>query len=213
METIAPHPEPAEYAGLSESEAVSRRAQYGPNVLPDDSRLGAWRILLLQFGSLMVAILLAAAIVSLLLGDWNDGIAICAILLLNVFLGFSQEYRAERAIAKLRQLSVPLIRVRRDGALREVSSTELVPGDLYLFDAGTVLPADGWLVSGAGVLVDESVLTGESQAISKLPGSTGTECALHAETANATFAGTRVLKGRGAIVVRSTGLSTELGKI
>ncbi len=149
----------------------------------------------------MVAILAGAALVSGLVGDVGDSIAIGAILALNVLLGFFQEYRAERAISRLRELSVPAVRVRRDGEIREIPAAKLVPGDLYLFDAGNILPADGRLLSGTGVLVDEAILTGESQAAPKLPGT---------DTA---FAGSTVLKGKGTVEVSATGTRTELGKI
>ena len=129
-------------AGLPEAEAARRLAQHGPNALVERGGRSPWRILWEQFTATMVLILLAAAVLSAVLLKWTEAVSILAIVVLFGGLGFLQEYRAERAIAALKQLAVPSVRVRRGGALREISARELVPGDVVVLEAGNVIPAD-----------------------------------------------------------------------
>jgi Ca2+-transporting ATPase len=128
-------------AGLDDGEARRRLERHGPNELPDRAARGPWRVLIDQLASVMVAILVAAAGVSVLLGDLNDALVILAIVLLNTALGFAQEHRAERAMAALKRLAVPTVRLRRAGAVRSASAREVVPGDVVLLEAGDVVPA------------------------------------------------------------------------
>ena len=137
-------------SGLSEAEATARLQVDGPNELPDQNASPWWKIFGRQFVSLLVIILAGAAAVSASLGELKDAIAIGAILLLNALLGFVQEYRAERASAALRRLCTPVVTVWRDGQSRQISSVDLVVGDLCFVEAGSVLPADGELLSGTG---------------------------------------------------------------
>jgi hypothetical protein len=122
--------------GLARSEAARRLGGCGPNELEDRGGKGSWSILLEQFTSLMVAILIVAAVVSAALGDYEDSAAIAVIVTLNTALGFTQEYRAERAMAALKKMSVPIVKVRREGHVGEISARELVPGDVVLLEAG-----------------------------------------------------------------------------
>src|SRR5512139_2855716 len=128
--------------GLTQGEAEQRLQQHGKNELVDQGPKNPWKILLEQFTSVMVLILIAAAVISLIVGDLKDAVAILAIVVLFGVLGFTQEYRAEKAMAALRQMAVPQVRVRRDGEMRELAASQLVPGDIVLLEAGNVVPAD-----------------------------------------------------------------------
>src|SRR5207248_7264570 len=137
----------------------------GRNELVERGGASPWRILFQQVTTVMPLLLVVAAAVSAALGDELDAAAIAVIIVLNALLGFSQEYRAERAIAALRRLAVPVVRVRRDGAEREVPASGLVLGDIVALEAGNLVPADGRLIEGAGLRVQEAALTGESQDV------------------------------------------------
>ncbi|MGD8245201.1 MAG: cation-transporting P-type ATPase, partial [Anaerolineae bacterium] len=131
--------------GLSQAEAERRLAEDGPNELTERGLRSPWRILAAQFTEVMVVVLIVAAAIAFAVGDPKDTIAILVIVVLNAALGFTQEYRAERAIAALKTLAVPRIKVRRDGQVREISARELVPGDLFLLETGGAVPVDGRL--------------------------------------------------------------------
>ena len=198
--------------GLDEAEAARRLALYGANELIERGRKSPWRILWQQLTSSMVIILLVAAAVSALLGDWEDAIVILAIVVLNTVLGFNQEYRAERAIAALKQLTVPVVKVRRGGHIREIPARDLVPGDIVLLEAGNVVPADGRLLESVNLRVQEAALTGESEPVDKDAGAPAMDQPL-AERRNRVYMGTVVTYGRGVMVVTATGMNTELGRI
>ena len=199
--------------GLSAEEARVRLERYGPNELEERSGRGPWAILWEQFTSTMIVILIVAAVVSALLGDYEDSIAIAVIVVLNAALGFGQEYRAERAMDALKRLSAPTVKVRRDGHVREVSARELVPGDVVLLEAGNLVPADGRLLEGTNLRVQESALTGESEPVEKDPVALEEEDPPLGERTNMVYSSTVVTKGRGLYVVTGTGMATELGKI
>ena len=166
-----------------------------------------------QLTSVMVLVLIAAGVISLLLGEVIDALAIAAIVMLNAALGFQQEYRAERAMAALKQLAVPLVKVRRDGRPLAVPAHDVVPGDVILLEAGDVVPADARLVSSPNLRVQEASLTGESQPVEKdAEASIGREAAL-ADRHTMVYMGTAVAYGRGEAVVVATGMRTELGRI
>ena len=154
-------------AGLTEAEARRRLAEHGPNELVERGLKSPWRILWEQLTGLMVVILIVAAVISGVLGDWKDAIAILAIVVLNAALGFGQEFRAEKAMAALKRLAVPTVKVWRDGHLVEISARELVPGDVVLLEAGALVPADGRLLQSANLRIDEAALTGESEPVEK----------------------------------------------
>ncbi|MFN7952116.1 MAG: cation-translocating P-type ATPase [bacterium] len=199
--------------GLSAAAARARLDELGPNELVEHGGKGPWRILWEQFAATMMVILLFAAGISVWLADYHDAIAILAIVLLNAVLGFSQEYRAEKAIAALKRLSVPTVRVRRDGALRELSARELVPGDVVLLEAGNVVPADGRVIESSSLRTQESALTGESEPVDKSVAALGAEAEALGDRRNLAFMGTNVVHGRGLLLATATGMRTELGKI
>ncbi len=203
--------------GLTPEEAARRLKEFGRNELPRRETRGPLEILFAQFTSIMVIVLLVAGAVSLVLGEWVDALAIMAIVILNAGLGFFQEFRAERALVALRALAVPKVRVRRGGQVVEVSSPEVVPGDIVLLDAGTRVPADGRLLEAVNLRLSEASLTGESEPVEKqtevcpVPAGEG-EVPL-TERRNMVYMGTAAVAGRGVMVVTETGARTELGKI
>jgi Ca2+-transporting ATPase len=200
--------------GLSSAAAAGKLAEFGPNELQEKKGRGPLAIFLDQFKSLMIGVLIAAALISGFLKEWVDAVAILAIVILNAILGLVQEYRAEKSLAALRQLSAPSSKVLRDGAPRVVPARELVPGDLVEIEAGDNIPADSrvvWHTSNFGV--QEASLTGESTPVGK------TDIALEekevplAERANILYMGTSVVSGKARAVVVETGMQTELGRI
>ena len=202
--------------GLPSSEAARRLAQYGPNEIVERGRKSPWRILGAQFASTLMVILLLAALVSALSGDPSDyknSVAILAIVVLNALLGFSQEYRAERAMAALQRLAAPIVRLVRDGEVFERSTRELVPGDVVLLEAGDAVPADGRLLTAIHLRIQESALTGESEPIEKQTDVLGGEERTLGDRTNMAFMGTTVVYGRGSMLVTQTGMATELGAI
>jgi P-type Ca2+ transporter type 2C len=199
--------------GLDAAEAERRTQRYGPNELEDRGGKHPLRILWEQFSSTMVLILIAAAVLSGFLGKPLETIAISAVVVLFAVLGFVQEYRAERAMAALRRLAVPTVRVRRDGAVTERSARELVPGDVVLLEAGANVPADLRLIESVNLRVEEAALTGESEAVEKRIEAIPAERLPLGDRVNMAYLGTSVAYGRGAGVVVATGMSTELGRV
>lgn len=199
--------------GLSESEVQTRRAQFGPNELSERSGKHPLKLLWEQVSSVMVLILIAAAVVSAFLGQVTEAVAIGAIVVLFVILGFVQEYRAEQAMAALKKLAVPLVRVRRGGKLVELSAVQLVPGDIILLEAGNAIPADARVVESANLRVQEAALTGESEAVEKQTAVITKLDPPLGDRLNMLYLGTTVTYGRGTAVVTATGMETELGKI
>ena len=199
--------------GLSAMGAKQRLVENGANELLAAARRNAWRILWEQLSALMIVILILAAAISALLGDYLDAGAIAAIVFLNALLGFVQEYRAERAVESLRNLAVPVIRVRRDTLVQEILSTQLVPGDLLLLETGNLIAADCRIVQSVNLETQEAALTGESQPVSKTSERVRERDAALADRRNMLYRGTFVAGGRGEAVVTETGMHTELGRI
>ena len=199
--------------GLSAAEAAVRLDAHGPNELQETISRPAWKMLVAQFIEPMILILIAAAILSFSLGDITEGIAILAIVILFGVLGFIQEYRAEKAMAALRQMSSPVVRVRRDGSLLEIPARELVPGDIVLLEAGNIVPADLRLLEVVNLGVMEAALTGESEAVKKQIEALPDEKLPLGDRRNLVFMGTIIAHGRGTGIVAETGMRTELGKI
>jgi Ca2+-transporting ATPase len=199
--------------GLRDGDAARRLAEYGPNQIREAARASWWRILLGQFTDFMVLVLIGATAVSFLLGETGDGITILAIVLMNGVLGFLQEYRAERSVETLRQLTAPEARVRRGGQDRTVDTRELVPGDLVLLEAGDRVPADMRFTETWSLEVDESQLTGESTPVAKQADWAGDEAAALADRRNMAYLGSVVTRGHGAGLVVATGMATEMGGI
>ncbi len=199
--------------GLSPEEATRRARAVGLNVLPETGRPRLLRLFFGQFTNALMAVLLAAVVISLLLGNTKEAVAVAAVVLLNAALGFFQEYQAERAMAALRGLAVPRARVRRADRVAEIPSRELVPGDLILLQAGDRVPADGRLVEAFGLRIDESSLTGESLPVEKDATARLNLPTPLADRRNMVYLGTGVTAGRAVVVVTATGARTELGRI
>jgi Ca2+-transporting ATPase len=180
--------EPAE-RGLTATEAARRLVEVGPNELHRDEGTPAWRFLLRQFKSPVVLLLLGAALVSGVLREAADAIAIGAIVVINAIVGFLQEYRAERAVLALRSMTAPRARILRDGQQTTVPAIEIVPGDLLLLEAGDIVAADGKLVEAHALSANEAPLTGESAPVEKttVPAAAG---AALAERHDSVFLGT-----------------------
>ncbi|MEK6904550.1 MAG: cation-translocating P-type ATPase [Nanoarchaeota archaeon] len=199
-------------AGLPESEASLRLKQYGPNILQKKKEHKILKILINQLNSYVVYILIAALLISFFLGEFIDAYVIAAILVLNTILGFVQEYKADKAIEKLKQLATPVCIVIRDGRQQQISSTELVPGDIVVLEEGSKVPADCYLLEAINLKADESLLTGESVPVKKEISVINKQVQLSSR-GNMLFSSTIVSCGRAKAVVISTGMSTEVGKI
>ncbi len=199
--------------GLTPEVAGQRLKRYGPNQLETSAGRKPWQILGEQFTSSLVWLLVIAMVISLALYEWIDAAAIAAIILINALLGFWQDWRAERSLAALGKMVMPVVRVRRAGQVEEIPVASLVPGDLVLLEAGFFVPADCRLVEAAELSVDESALTGESVAVYKQTAAlAGTDLPL-GDRSNLAFMGTIVARGHGTGLVTTTGMHTELGHI
>jgi Ca2+-transporting ATPase len=199
--------------GLDSQQAAKRISTFGMNVLAEAPRPSIWKRILDQFNNFIVLVLIAAAVVSALLGDYIEAIAIMAIVLLNAALGVIQEQRAEEALAALRKLAAPEAQAVRDGHRQTVPAPELVPGDIVLLEAGNYVPADLRLMETVNLRVDEAALTGESVPVSKEARLVLTQDQALGDRRNTAFSGTLVTYGRGKGVVVSTGMRTQLGMI
>lgn len=214
-------------SGLTPQEVEQRLQKYGPNELEEQGGRSPWEILLDQFTNIMLLMLIGVALISGFLDfmAWQQGtlkpgevpfkdtIAIMAIVILNGILGYVQESRAEKALAALKKLSSPLVRIIRDGKLADVAAKELVPGDVMLLEAGVQLAADGRLIEQSNLQVRESALTGEAEAVNKQAILTLPEDTALGDRINLVFQGTEVVQGRAKVLVTNTGMTTELGKI
>ena len=199
--------------GLTASAAEEKLLQTGLNELEEGKKKNIAGMLLSQFKDVMILILLAAAIIAGLVGDLTDTIVILIIVLLNAFLGFFQEYRAEKAMQALKQMSVTQARVMRDGIITWLSATGLVPGDIVLLEAGNAVPADLRIIESKNLKIEEAALTGESIAVDKIIDSLEADDMPIGDKKNLAFKGTFVTYGRGTGVVITTGMQTELGRI
>jgi Ca2+-transporting ATPase len=214
-------------SGLTTPEVEKRLQKYGPNELEEHGGRSAWEILLDQFKNIMLLMLIAVAFISGLLDflawqagefkagevPFKDTIAILAIVILNGILGYVQESRAEKALAALKKLASPLVRVIRNGKLEDVAAKDIVPGDVMLLEAGVHISADGRLIEQANLQVRESALTGEAEAVNKQATIQLPEDTSLGDRINLVFQGTEVVQGRGKVLVTNTGMQTELGKI
>jgi Ca2+-transporting ATPase len=201
--------------GLSSSEAEARLAKDGPNLLQETKGRSPVKIFVEQLTSTLVVILIVAAFFSLFIGNIKDFFAIMAIVVLNAILGFTQEYRAEKAMAALKKLATPLVKVRRGGVLQEISADQVVRGDIVSIEAGSVVPADGRLLESASLRIQEAILTGESEPIEKhiTPITPPKGTLPLGDQKNMVFMGTSVTYGRGFFVVTETGMATQLGRV
>ena len=199
-------------AGLDGDEAAERLAKHGANQLTATPRRSLLTIVINQFSNVLVALLAAAALLSLLFGQWAEAAAVLAVLLLNAGIGAVTEARAVRSVESLRSLGTATTTVRRDGHQLTVPVTEVVPGDVLVLNGGDMIAADARVVVAHGLQVDESALTGESLPVEKDEEPVAFEAGIHAR-ASQLYKGTAVTRGSGEAVVTSTGMSTELGRI
>ncbi|MBL8817310.1 MAG: HAD-IC family P-type ATPase [Planctomyces sp.] len=199
--------------GLTLNEVARRQQAYGPNVLPERGPTRVWKIVLRQFASPLIYILVAAAAVSSLIGDLKDAAFIAAVLVLNAVIGTYQEWQAEQSSHALRKLLRMHAQVERNGEVFEIMADELVPGDIIWLESGNRVPADVRLFSTQGLEVDESLLTGESLAVVKDSTWRGVGEVTLAERRNMAFAGSLVARGRAKGVVVATGTATSVGEL
>jgi len=199
-------------SGLAEEEAAARLVRFGPNRLPRARSRPAWRILLHQFLSPVVFLLLGAALLAALFGEWVEGGAILAVLALNTLIGFVTEHRAVRSMEALHSLGSRTARVLRGGRDRIVDAAGLVPGDIVLLEAGDAVPADLRILSASGLAADESSFTGESVPVAKAAEAVAAEARL-AERRSMLFLGTSAVRGSAKGLVVATGPASELGHI
>ena len=189
--------------GLSAAEVLAQRAIYGENVLPAAKGRSAWSILLSQFINPLIYIILVAAAISLVMGEIEDFLIIMVVVVIDVALGFVQEYQAHQTYKALKEMLQATAVVIRDGERREVDIKELVPGDLVVLNAGERLAADGEIITSTKLSIEEAVLTGESEAVFKSD----------QNGSNQVYMGTTVVTGRGYMRVTHIGAKTELGQI
>ncbi len=187
------------FTGLTSKEAHTRLLKYGRNVLKPHKKKSPLIIFFSQFADFMTIILIACTAVTAFLGDTVEAVVMIAIVLANAFMGFIQEYRTEKTLEALRVMTAPTATVLRDGEQKVIPAEEIVPGDVITVVTGNKICADGFIISSPGINVDESILTGESEAVYKEEGSL--------------FAGTTVVSGRAVVGVTDTGMHTEMGKI
>ncbi len=198
--------------GLKSGEVRKRRNTFGANALREVKPKNTWAILLNQFKNLIVFFLVAAALLSLVFGDYVEAAAIAVVILINALIGFLTELKGARSIEALRKLGTVSSRVRRSGIVKEIPAKALVPGDIVILEGGDIVTADLRLINASKLQADESVLTGESLPVSKAVDPIG-ESATLADRTNMLFKGTALTRGSGEAVVVNTGMHTELGKI
>ncbi|MFA7406485.1 MAG: cation-translocating P-type ATPase [Anaerolineaceae bacterium] len=199
--------------GLTSIEVATRQEQYGLNELEEAPPTTFWQMLWAQINSFVIYLLLGAAIVSALLGDYVEAIAILAIVVLNAIMGIIQESRAEASLAALKKLAAPEASVLRDGKRSSVPAPQLVPGDIVFLEAGNYIPADIRLLEAVNLRIDEASLTGESVSVQKNAESRLEKDVPLGDRTNTAFMGTLANYGRGKGVVVSTGMHTQLGMI
>ncbi len=198
--------------GLSETEARQRLGRYGFNEIKEKKRASPFLLFLSQFKDFLIIILLGAVVLSLVLGEVVDSIVIIVIVLFATLFGFIQEYRAERALAALKEMAAPTAAVKRDGKIKDLPARELVPGDVIFTKTGDRIPADCRLVEAVNLKIEEASLTGESVPVEKKTDPIAGEVVI-GDRRNMAFAGTTAVYGRGGGVVVATGMATEFGKI
>jgi Ca2+-transporting ATPase len=199
-------------AGLSDEEAKRRLEEYGPNELTAKEGVSSLQIFFGQFKDIFVMMLLFAIVVSVAINELVDAATIAVIVILNAIVGFVQEYRSEKAMEAMKNLTAPKARVLRNGKEVIIPSRDVVPGDIVLLEAGDRIPADARLLNVVDLKTDEAILTGESTAVSKMDGVL-TEKTAVGDRKNSVFMATHITYGRGKAVITSTGMGTEFGKV
>ncbi len=197
---------------LTNEEIAKRQQEYGLNELVEEKKKNVFQVFLKQFADFLVIILIIAAIVSAVLGDVESSVVILVVITMNGILGTIQTIKAEHSLQSLKELSMPMAKVIRDGQIMKISSKELTIGDVVCLEAGDYVPADGRIIESAGLKIDESMLTGESLVVDKTDTVIEEEKPL-AERTNMVYSGSLVSFGRGSYIVTSIGMNTEIGKI
>jgi len=186
--------------GLTQQEAEEKLEQHGPNELEEKDPVTRWKVFKRQFSSVLIWILVAAAIISFAAGEMLEFYFILVIIGIIALMGYIQEWKAEKAMEELQSMTEPVIEVIRDGEVVEIESSEIVPGDVLKLDMGDKIPADAELIESVDIKIDESILTGESEAVKKDDG-------------DEIYSGTTIVHGRAKAKVTATSMDTELGKI
>jgi len=199
--------------GLSAAVAAERLEQYGSNRLVEKPPRPVWFVLLSQFKSLLILVLIIAAILATAIGDIKDGIVILVVVIINALLGFYQEFQAEKSLAALKKMLALQAEVRRDGQVAVVPAEQLAPGDIVILEAGDKIPADGRIIKAHTLEVDESSLTGESVPVAKQSQALERESISLAERNNMLYMNNAVTRGRAEMLVTATGMATEIGKL
>lgn len=189
--------------GLTSSEAQKGLEKYGPNEIMQKEKISPIKIFLAQFNDFMVWVLIGATIISGFMGDIADAVTISIIVVINAFLGFIQEFKTEKSLDALKSLAAPTCKVLRDGNIKIVNASEVTIGDVIILETGDRVPADGAIIECNNLMVDESLLTGESVGVNK---------GLIGNSSNI-FMGTTVLKGKGSFRVTQVGMGTKMGEI
>ena len=199
--------------GLSDAQVAKQRETYGENALAEEKKKSPLVVFLEQFKDLMVIILIIAAIISAVSGNGESTIVILAVITLNAILGTVQHFKAEKSLASLKALSSPSAKVMRNGIKMEIPSTEIVPGDILMLEAGDLVVADGRIIKNFSLQVNESSLTGESEGVDKHANVIDADQVALGDQKNMVFSGSLVTYGRASVVVTATGMQTEIGKI
>jgi P-type Ca2+ transporter type 2C len=201
-----------EKLGLKPMQVETRQKKYGPNQITHEKKISPLKIFFRQFTNPLVYILIAAIIISVAIQHFIDAYVILAIVILNAILGFTQEFKAEKALEMLKKMAAPHARVLRNGHVRIIDATKLVPGDILVLETGDKIPADCRLIENINIHTNEAILTGESVAKEKTTNKIEQEKSL-ADQTNTLFAGTIISYGRGHAIVTNIGNKTEFGKI
>jgi len=201
------------HSGLTQADVEARQAHYGKNALDEGKKKSIIIKFLEQFKDLMIIVLIIASVVSGLMGEWIDTAIIMAVVLINAVMGVVQESKAEQALEALKKMSAQSIRLKRDGKMVQVPTSEAVPGDLLYIEAGDLVPADGRLIESASLKSEESALTGESVPVEKHIDALEDAEAVIGDRKNMIYSGSSITYGRGIAVITSTGMQTEVGRI
>jgi Ca2+-transporting ATPase len=199
--------------GLTELEAEQRLRTSGANAIAEEEPEPIWKQFLKHYRDYMQIVLVIAAIVSLLIGEWGTAVGLALLTVFNAWLGYHQEGKAHAAAAALGAMLEAVAKVRRDGSVLEIPAAEIVPGDIVLVDAGDRVPADGRVIVAATLQVEEGALTGESVAVEKTTEPLGTTDVAIGDRTNMAFMNTNVTRGHGEILVTTTGMGSEVGHI
>ena len=200
--------------GLSEDEARKRIEKYGPNLLTEKRKRTLVQLFIEQLKNVLIYILLAAALISAVLGEWTDTVIIAAVIILNAVIGVIQENKSEKALEALKKMAAPKALVKREGRQQEVPSENIVPGDLVVLEAGRIIPCDLRLIDTVNLKVVESSLTGESTPVEKDSSAVlAQEGTSLGDRLNMAFLSTVVSYGRGKGIAVGTGMDTEIGRV